>query len=211
MSLGATLLDELKALRAGTGLTETRLSAQPSLLRHVGGSPTRETLKNLALLVNEISDYEQRTAVRYAFGLEGGSTRQTKERREAALNVLSMSARTLDRREIDGLRDVARLIIERSTELTDRERLAEIDATTSIANRLSDLEAVIYGMVRYDALTKAWMSNPDQNDAAFQLRRLEWKSDEWLRAVHRLSLLVAPEAESRLIMRAINRPATEAD
>ncbi|MFC8080345.1 hypothetical protein ACFUN8_32995 [Streptomyces sp. NPDC057307] len=152
MSLEETLLTELKALRAGSGLTEARLRQQVTLTKHLGAATVKESFKALVKLVGEISDTEQRIAVKYAFGLEGPTTRQTKERRAAAVKVLSLSLRTLDRRELDGCEELARIIIECSPNLTEVERQDEIDHSTSTAKRLADLEFMVLVMARGDKL-----------------------------------------------------------
>ncbi|MDN3263293.1 hypothetical protein QWJ26_26485 [Streptomyces sp. CSDS2] len=152
MSLEQELLAELKALRAGTGLTEPRLREQPLLNLHIAGDTYGERMKKLIELVDRIHDREQRIAVRYAFGIEGGHHRQTKDRRAEALKLMPMSLRTLDRREESGLGDVARFIIEESPQLTEAERQDEIDRATSMATRLSDLEFLVFSLARMQKL-----------------------------------------------------------
>ncbi|WP_369042473.1 hypothetical protein [Streptomyces sp. Midd1] len=152
MSLEQELLAELKALRAGTGLTEARLREQPLLNLHIAGETYSERKKKLIEMVDRIHDSEQRIAVRYALGIEGGDHRQTKHRRAEALKLIPMSERTIPRREDDGLEDVARFIIEQSPQLTDAERQDEIDHVTSMATRLADLEFLVLYLARQEVL-----------------------------------------------------------
>jgi hypothetical protein len=163
VSLEETLLGELKALRPGMGLTAAKLRDQPTLMAHLGGT-TQQALDRLVELIGSISDDAERTAVRYVFSLEGEKTDQAKQRRRAAERVLSLSDRTLIRREIDGLTDLARIIIERSSVLSDQERKDELDYAQSMAKRVADLE----GIVAY-LLWQLWGSQPTADGKAGQV------------------------------------------
>ena len=148
MSLEADLLADLKALRAGSGLTEARMREQQTLVRHLDVPTAPAAVAKLIELVQRISDVEQRLAVRYALGLDGGDQRQATQRREAAVKVIPMSLRTLDRREIAGLEDLARIIIEQSPELTEQQRQDEVDLVASATRRIEDLETVVSFLAR---------------------------------------------------------------
>ncbi|WP_216587756.1 hypothetical protein [Streptomyces brasiliscabiei] len=148
MSLEQELLAELKALRVGTGLTEPRLREQPLLNLHIAGETHSERKKKLIEMVDRIHEREQRIAVRYAYGIEGGHHRRLTGRRGEALKLIHVSARTIPRREDDGLEEVARFIIEDSPQLTEAEKQDEIDRATSMATRLADLEFMVLFMVR---------------------------------------------------------------
>ncbi|MFI9175963.1 hypothetical protein [Streptomyces lincolnensis] len=152
MSLDEELLAELKALRVGTGLTEPRLREQTLLNLHIAGETHGERKKKLIEMVDRIHDREQRIAVRFAFGIEGGHHRHLKGRRADALKLMPMSERTIPRREDDGLLEVARFIIEESPQLTEAEKQDEIDHATSMATRLADLEFLVLFLARLELL-----------------------------------------------------------
>ncbi|MFB6518562.1 hypothetical protein [Streptomyces sp. NPDC056401] len=179
MNLEDQLLSELKALRAGSGLTEARLREQPTLNQHIEGDTVSERFNRLVELVNLIRDREQRFAVLYAYGLEGGSTRQAKERRDAAVQLMPMSLRTLDRRENDGCKDLARIIVERSPALTESERQGEIDYTTSMEKRFSDLEFLVLYMARQSVLR----DNNPENESGL-VKTLWFKSYRSIKRQH---------------------------
>lgn len=149
MSLQETLLVELKALRAGTGLSEARLRDQPALVVHLGGETVADSLKKLVELVKSISDEEQQTAVNYVLGLQGEKSNQATSRRKAAQKALLVSERTLIRREIDGLTDLAQIIIEQSPKLSEQERQDERDYLSSTAKRIADLEFAVSYLARF--------------------------------------------------------------
>jgi hypothetical protein len=146
MSLHETLYEELKLLRKGTGLNEARLSQQATLVRHLEGPDKLHTLINL---VGQVGDQEGQTAIRYAFGLEGGEgNRLTKERRKAATEVLRTSLTTLMRRELDGLDELARIVIKQSPSLTENQREEEVNATATADDRINSLERLVAIMAR---------------------------------------------------------------
>ena len=148
MSLESDLLASLKALRAGAGLSEARIREQQTLLTHLDMTSAEAAVERLISLIDRISDVEQRLAVRYALGLEGGDRRQATQRREAAVKVIPMSLRTLDRREIAGLKDLARIIIEQSPKLTEQQRQDEVDLVASTTKRIENLETVVSYLAR---------------------------------------------------------------
>lgn len=144
MTLEETLQTELKALRGGTGLSEARLREQATLVQHLDGQTIKDKLKALVDRVARISDNEQQTAVRYALGIEGDQgSRLTKQRRKAATECLSISERTLIRRELDGLNDLAHVIIERSPSLTEQQREEAMSATATAEDRIDKLERLV--------------------------------------------------------------------
>jgi hypothetical protein len=171
VSLDQELFAELKALRVGTGLTEPRLREQPLLNLHIAGETYGERKKKLIEMVDRIHEREQRIAVRFAFGIEGGHHRQLKDRRAEFRKLVRMSDRTIPRREDDGLREVARFIIEESPQLTEVEKQDELDHATSMATRVADLEFMVLFLARRMTL---WDNDPDYEGG--ELRRLFYRS-----------------------------------
>jgi hypothetical protein len=149
MTLEETLLAELKALRGGTGLSDARLREQPALVQHLPGASLKDKANALVELVGELRGQEEQTAVRYAFGVEGAEgNRLAKQRRKAASEVLSISERTLIRRELYGLAELARAIIERSPALTNQQREEAVNATATEEDRITHLEKALVILAR---------------------------------------------------------------
>ena len=100
-------------------------------------------------LIDAISEDEQRKAVRFAYGLDGVKKETATQRRSEALLDIRVSLRTLDRREVSGLKDLTRIVIEQSPHLTQRERTEEVDHMTSDAKRINDLEFAVSYLGRF--------------------------------------------------------------
>lgn len=198
MSLHETLFNELKLLRKGTGLNDARLSQQATLVQHLEGA---DKMSVLAALIAQISGEEEKVAVRYAFGLEGGEgNRLTKERRKTATEVLRTSLTTLMRRELDGLDELARLVIKQSPSLTETQREEEVNATSTAEDRINSLERLVAVMAK-----RLYASSEADDYVKNGLNKTagdEW--DELLELAHRLDVktggtgLIVPPADEEL-------------
>lgn len=190
MRLEDALLTELKALRSGTGLSEARLRDQGSVRQHLAAEPLKYSVKRLVELVESISDQEQKVAVRYALGIEGADgSRLTKDRRITAMQRLHISERTLIRRELDGLSDLARVIIEQSPVLNDDQREEEMNSTATVEDQISNLEKLVSILAR-----KAYASDePDGSYKEWMQQKLAEENEDFYNLTDRLDVKLGGE------------------
>jgi hypothetical protein len=141
MTLEDELVEQLKSLRAGAGLTEAKLRGMGTLHAHLGQGPGSEAAAKLIEFANRISNQEQRAAVRNVLNTNKDGPLQTGLRRRQLQEKLMISGRTLIRREISGLRDLASIIIEQSPLLTAVQR--QVELTAPAEDRIADIERVL--------------------------------------------------------------------